>query len=180
MIVHRLEHIPLHVSRKVMGYFGLAVLFFALSFTTLYFVHQYFSGGLLRIPSNLLSVRVISCLAVLLTMYFLADGLRLYCVIRAMGFRIAFAYIVKLVFINIFVSNVTPLATGGGVVQVYFMKQQGMPIGEATAATSIRTILAALMLFTLTPLIVWAEPNQFRTFFTRTYFIASPGSLVFI
>ena len=166
-MMHRLEHIPLLVSRKVMGYFGLAVLFFALSFTTLYFVHHYFSGGLLRIPSNLLSVRVISCLAVLMVMYFLADGLRLYCVIRAMGFHIAFAYIVKLVFINIFVSNVTPLATGGGVVQVYFMKQQGMPIGEATAATSIRTILSALILFTLTPLIVWAEPNQFRTFFHR-------------
>ena len=90
-MMHRLEHIPLHVSRKVMGYFGLAVLFFALSFTTLYFVHYYFSGGLLRIPSNLLSVRVISCLAVLMVMYFLADGLRLYCVIRAMGFHIAVA-----------------------------------------------------------------------------------------
>lgn len=174
-MMHRLEHIPLHVSRKVMGYFGLAVLFFALSFTTLYFVHYYFSGGLLRIPSNLLSVRVISCLAVLLVMYFLSDGLRLYCVIRAMGFRIAFAYIVKLVFINIFVSNVTPLATGGGVVQVYFMKQQGMPIGEATAATSIRTILAALILFTLTPLIVWAEPNQFRTFFHRDLLYSITG-----
>ena len=166
-MMHRLEHIPLHVSRKVMGYFGLAALFFALSFTTLYFDQHYFSAGRLRIPSNLLSPDVVGILAILLVLYFLADGLRLYCVIRAMGFRIAFGYIVKLVFINIFVSNVTPLATGGGVVQVYFMKQQGMPIGEATAATSIRTILAALILFTLTPIIVWAEPNQFRIFFHR-------------
>jgi uncharacterized protein (TIRG00374 family) len=150
-----------------MGYLGLAVLFFTLSFTTVYVVHHYFSGGRLRIPSNLLSANVIGSLAVLLTLYFLADGLRLYCVIRAMGFRIAFAYIVKLVFVNIFVSNVTPLATGGGVVQVYFLKQKGMPIGEATAATSIRTMLAALILFTLTPVIIWAEPNQFRMFFHR-------------
>lgn len=173
--MHRLEHIPLHVSRKVMGYFGLAVLFFALSFTTLYFVHHYFSDGRLRIPSNLLSADVIGCLAVLLTMYFLADGLRLYCVIRAMGFHIAFSYIAKLVFVNIFVSNVTPLATGGGMVQVYFMKQQGIPIGEATAATSIRTILAALILFTLTPVIVWAEPNQFRIFFHRNLLYGITG-----
>jgi uncharacterized protein (TIRG00374 family) len=150
-----------------MGYFGMAALFFTLSFTTVYFVHRYLSEGQLQIPSSLLSANVIGCLAVLLALYFSADGLRLYCVIRAMGFRIAFTYIIKLVFVNIFVSNVTPLATGGGVVQVYFMKQKGMPIGEATAATSIRTILSALILFTMTPVIIWAEPNQFRMFFHR-------------
>jgi len=158
------NHVPVHISRRIIGYFGLAGLFFALSFATLYFVHHYFSGGQLRLPPKLLSVRVISSLVVLLTLYYLSDGLRLYCVIQAMGFHIAFPYIVKLVFVNIFVSNVTPLATGGGVVQVYFMKQKGMPIGEATAATSIRTILAALTLFTLTPLIIWTEPNLFHIF----------------
>ena len=123
----------------------------------------------------MLSANVIGSLAVLLVLYFLADGLRLYCVIRAMGFHIAFSYIVKLVFVNIFVSNVTPLATGGGVVQVYFMKQNGMPIGEATAATSIRTILAALILFTLTPVIIWVEPNQFSMFFHRNLLYGITG-----
>ena len=175
MAINRLQRIPLHVSRKITGYFGLAALFFALSFSTVYFVHRYFSEGRLRIPSNMLSAGVIGCLAILLILYFMADGLRLYCVIRAMGFRIAFSYIVKLVFVNIFVSNVTPLATGGGVVQVYFMKQKGMPIGEATAATSIRTILAALILFTLTPIIIWTEPNQFRMFFHRNLLYAITG-----
>ena len=165
MMIKGLQQTPLHVFRKVSGYFGLAVLFFTLSFTTLYFVHHYFSTGRPRIPSSLLSPNVISGLIILLVLYFLADGLRLYCVIRAMGFQIAFAYLVKLVFVNIFVSNVTPLATGGGVVQVYFMKQKGIPVGDATTATSIRTILAALILFTLTPIIIWAEPNQFRLFF---------------
>jgi len=159
--------VPVRVSKRVVGYFGLAGLFFLLSFVTMYFVHRYFSEGQIRLDPHLLSGRVIGGLAVLLVLYFLADGLRLYCVIRAMGFRIAFAYIVKLVFVNIFVSNVTPLATGGGVVQVYFMKRKGMPIGAATAATSIRTMLAALILFTLTPIIIWTEPNLFRIFLQR-------------
>ncbi len=170
-----LQHLPIHVSRKVIGYFGMAALFFTLSFTTLYFVHHYFSTGSLRIPSSLLSPNVIGSLTILLVLYFLADGLRLYCVIRAMGFRISFGYIVKLVFVNIFVSNVTPLATGGGVVQVYFMNQKNIPVGEATAATSIRTILAALILFTLTPIIIWAEPNQFRMFFHRSIIYVITG-----
>jgi len=161
-MMQRSEQTPLFFSRKVIGYLGLAGLFFTLSFSTLYFVHHYFAAGELHIPSSFLEPGVVGLLGMLLVSYFLADGLRLYCVIRAMGFRIPFAHVVKLVFVNIFVSNVTPFATGGGVVQVYFMKQKGMPVGEATAATTIRTILAALILFTLAPIIIWAEPNQFR------------------
>ena len=164
---------PLHkgtnnfLSGKAMSYLGLAVLFFALSLSTIFVVHRYFSGGRLEIPSALLSVHTISILVVLLSLYFLSDGLRLYCVIRAMGLDIPFSYIIKLVFVNIFVSNVTPLATGGGVAQVYLMSRKGIPIGEATAATSIRTILAALIMFTLTPVILWADPGEFRMFFHR-------------
>ncbi|WP_051309968.1 lysylphosphatidylglycerol synthase transmembrane domain-containing protein [Desulfogranum japonicum] len=174
-MIKGLQQIPLYILRKTTGYFGLAILFFALSFVTLYSIHHYFSAGRLQIPSSLLSPGVLSILAIILILYFLADGLRLYCVIRAMGFRIAFVYIMKLVFINIFISNVTPLATGGGVIQVYFMKQQGIPLGEATAATSIRTILAALILFTLTPLIIWIGPNQFRMFFHPSILYAVTG-----
>ncbi len=169
------QRIPLHIFKRVLIYFALAGLFFLLSFTTLYFVHRYFSQGRLRIPAELFSAHIIGALALLLVLYYTADGLRLYCVIRAIGFRIPFTFIVKLVFVNIFVSNVTPLATGGGVVQVYFMKQKGMPIGEATAATSIRTMLAALMLFTLTPVIVWVEPGPFRMFFHRNLLYGVTG-----
>lgn len=171
----KLQRIPLHVSRRVMSYFAMAALFFALSFSTVYFIHRYFSEGQLRIPSSMLSIKVVSCLAVLLILYFLADGLRLYCVIRAVGFRIAFSYIVRLVFVNIFVSNVTPMATGGGVVQVYFMTRKGMSVGEATAATSIRTILAALILFTLAPILIWTEPNQFHMFSQRHFLYGITG-----
>jgi len=174
-MIKEIQQIPSYLSRKVVGYFGLAALFFSLSFTTLYFIHHYFADGQLRIPSSLLSTGVIGSLSILLALYFLADGLRLYCVIRAMGFRIAFAFIIKLVFVNIFVSNVTPFATGGGVVQVYFMKQKGMSAGEATAATTIRTILAALILFTLTPVIIWAEPDQFRMVIHRNLLYGITG-----
>jgi uncharacterized protein (TIRG00374 family) len=164
-MIKGLPRVPLRVSRRGSGYLGLAMLFFALSFATVYFVYHSFSDGQFRIPANLFSASVIGSLVVLLVLYFLADGLRLYCVLRTMNFRIAFACIFKLVFINFLVSNVTPLATGGGVAQVYLLKGQGMPVGEATAATSIRTLLAALILFTLAPVILWGEPNLFRIFF---------------
>ncbi|MBM9519097.1 flippase-like domain-containing protein [Desulforhopalus vacuolatus] len=166
-MIKELQRVPLRVSRQGTGYLGLTLLFFALSLGTVYFVFHSFSGGQFRIPANLFSAGVIGSLAVLLALYFLADGLRLYCVIRAMDFRIAFTCIFKLVFINFLVSNVTPLATGGGVAQVYFLNRNGMTVGEATAATSIRTILAALILFTLTPVILWGNPNLVHIFFHR-------------
>lgn len=166
---------PSLFSRQAARYYGLAVLFFVLSFATISFVHHFFSGGRMQLPSSLFSVQVISSLLFLLLFYFLADGLRLYSIVRAMGEKIHFSYIIKLVFINIFISNVTPLATGGGVAQVYFMRQQGMAIGTATAATSIRTMLAALMLFTLTPIIIWAEPDLFHTFLHKNLLYAITG-----
>jgi len=55
------------------------------------------------------------------------------------------------VFINLFFSNITPMATGGGFAQIWFLSHHGVPVGRATAATTIRTILAVLFIFSLTP-----------------------------
>lgn len=175
MHLKSLAYFPHPLSRRITGYLALAGVFFALSFATLYVLHRSFSDQHLRIPPDMLSPGLIFSLAILLLCYFLADGLRLYAVIRALGFRIPFTVIIKLVFVNLFISNVTPLATGGGVVQVYFMNRQGMPVGEATAATSIRTMLAALILFTLAPIIIWLEPNQFSMFLHRNVLYGLTG-----
>ena len=157
---------------NIFCYIGLIFLFFTLSLGTLYVLHRHFSPGSLHIPSQLLSLPVVAAIGFLLLGYYLADALRLYSVIQAMGNTLPFGYIFKLVFINIFISNVTPLATGGGFVQVYFMTKKGISLGEATAATSIRTILSALILFTLTPIIIYLEPNEFKAFMNRHVLVA--------
>lgn len=151
-------------SGHILAYIGLTALFFLLSFLTLYYVHDRLSGGGLHFEPALLSLKTLIPIAILLFLYYLSDGLRLYFVIRSMNYCVPFRRIMKLVFVNIFISNITPLATGGGVVQVYFLHQEGIPVGEGTAATTIRTILAASTLFTLTPLIMLAEPNLFDLF----------------
>jgi len=151
-------------KHKLWGYLGLSILFFSLSYLTVLFIHTYFSSGKLRLPPSILTARNLIILGALLVLYFLSDGLRLYCVIRALGTRISFFYIVKLVFVNIFISNVTPMATGGGFIQIYFMTRKGMSLGQATAATSLRTMLSALILFTLAPIIIWVDPSQFSMF----------------
>jgi uncharacterized protein (TIRG00374 family) len=171
---YKSHHKGPYIYRRILVYFILAGIFFLLSFLTIYFVHRYVSGVRLRFDLRLLSFKVTGSLIILLGLYYLTDALRLYIIIKAMGFHVGFPYLLKLVFVNIFVSNVTPLATGGGIVQVFFLTKKGMPIGEATAATSIRTILAAITLFILTPIIIFFEPNLFRLFYQKNliYYIA--------
>ena len=145
-------------------YLVLAGFFLALSLASIFLVHHFLGGGRIRIPPLLCTPRFLLALLLLLSGYYLTDGLRLYSVIRAMRHRIPFTAIMKLVFINILVSTITPLATGGGLAQVYYMRRQGMEVGAAMAATSIRTMLAGFLLFTLAPIIIWIHPDLFTAF----------------
>ena len=97
--------------------------------------------------ARLLDADLLSGCAALLAIYFTADGLRLYFTLRALGSRVPLRWMARLVFINLFFSNVTPLATGGGVAQIWYLQRRGIPVGTATAATTVRTLLAAGLIF---------------------------------
>jgi len=92
------------------------------------------------------------------------DGLRLLFILKTLRAKIKFRFIAQLVFINIFISNITPFATGGGFAQIYFLNKKGVPLGSAVAATTIRTVLAMLFFFIGTPLIILFEKNQALVF----------------
>lgn len=130
--------------------FGL--LFVALTAAGVWAVFDQFAGRELTFDRRLLAPSTLVATAALLTLYFTSDGLRLHYTLRALGHRIPPAAIARLVFINIFFSNVTPLATGGGVAQVWFLREHGVPLGRATAATTLRTVLATAVIFVATPL----------------------------
>ncbi len=155
------------IRNQFLIYLPLAAVFFLISALSIYFVHHIFSDGSFRFPPGFFSPGTIALLLSMLLLYFVFDGLRLYSVIRAVGGRLPFIYIFRLVFINILISNATPMAAGGGFAQIYFMQQKGMSIGAATAATTIRTLLAALVLFTLAPVIIWIKPQMFTMFIHR-------------
>lgn len=101
-----------------------------------------------RFDARLLEPGLLAAVAGLLLVYFTADGLRLYFTLRALGRPIPLPWIARLVFINLFFSNVTPMATGGGVAQIWYLQRRGVPVGTATAATTVRTLLAAGLIFT--------------------------------
>ncbi|WP_207062781.1 lysylphosphatidylglycerol synthase transmembrane domain-containing protein [Motiliproteus sp. SC1-56] len=93
---------------------------------------------------------VLGCVA-LLTVYYCSDGLRLFFVLKALGYAIPRRRLAPLVFINLLVSNLTPMATGGGLAQVWYLRREGVHVGAATAATTLRTLLASAMIFVPAP-----------------------------
>lgn len=129
--------------------FGL--IFVAMTAAGLYAVYDQFAGRSVTFDQRLLSPQALLSVLGLLTVYFVADGLRLHFTLRALGHRLPFPVIFRLVFINLFFSNVTPMATGGGFAQIWYLQHHGVPVGRATAATTIRTVLAVIFIFSLTP-----------------------------
>lgn len=128
-----------------------SLLFLALTFAGLYTVYDQFAGRSITFDDRLIAPGTLLAAAGLLLVYFVSDGLRLYCTLRALGHRVPFWTMFRLVFINLFFSNITPMATGGGFAQIWYLHHHGVPVGRATAATTIRTILAVLFIFSLTP-----------------------------
>lgn len=146
-------------------------LFLLISAVSLYYINKIYSQGsnldvLFSFPSSIL----ISLFA-LLFFYFIFDASRLYFVLKTLNAGISFWNVYKLVFINIFISNITPLATGGGFAQVYFLQKKGVPLGKSSAAVLIRTLLSATMLFLSVPLIVFRNQSMLNLL---------PGDYIFV
>lgn len=131
--------------------FALACLFLGFASLGTWTVYDQFAGQSLSFDMRLLQWSALLPIAVLLIIYYAADGLRLHFTLRALGEYLPFKRIFSLVFINIFFSNITPMATGGGFVQMWYLQRHGVSLGVAGAATTIRTLLAVIFIFTLTP-----------------------------
>lgn len=149
-------------------YFGL---FLLISGVTLYYIRKIYSEGsnldvFFSFPSG-----IIISIFMLLFFYFIFDCSRLYCVLKTLNADISFWNVYKLVFINIFISNITPLATGGGFAQVYFLQKKGVPLGKSSAAVLIRTLLSATMLFLSVPFIIFRNQAMLNLL---------PGNYIFV
>lgn len=137
----------------------LALLFAGLSAAGIWAVYAQVAGHEIRWDPRLLGARTVLASLALLLVYFAADGLRLWFTLRALGQTIAFADLARLVMLNIYISNITPMATGGGVAQVWFMHRRGVPVGVGLAATTLRTALAAAFIFAGTPAFLLMLPQ---------------------
>lgn len=128
-----------------------SLLFVALTAAGLYTVYDQFAERSINFDPRLIQPGAVLSIIGLLLAYFVSDGLRLYFTLRALGHDMPLLTMFRLVFINLFFSNITPMATGGGFAQIWYLHNHGVPVGTATAATTIRTVLAVIFIFSLTP-----------------------------
>ncbi|MBF4694042.1 lysylphosphatidylglycerol synthase transmembrane domain-containing protein [Fusibacter ferrireducens] len=98
-------------------------------------------------------------LSAMTLIYVLLDGFRFYIILKTLKINLTYRFVVKQAVIGTFVSNVTPFLAGGSIAQIYFLKEHGIPISEAAAATSIRAILASAFFFISLPLMVYFNPE---------------------
>ena len=133
---------------------GFAVLFVLLSVLVPFTIQEELNGQGERLWNTLINPWVVVSSVALLALYYLSDALRLWFTLRALGQHQPLLSMFPLVFINILFSNITPMATGGGMVQVWFLHRRGIHIGAATAATTLRTLLASLMIFLPAPFLI--------------------------
>ncbi|MFW6270757.1 MAG: lysylphosphatidylglycerol synthase transmembrane domain-containing protein [Bacillota bacterium] len=138
---------------NIKRYLIYTVIFAIISFFTLYYIYKIYENPASLFIFTTFSRKWIISLLILLGLYYLLDGLRLHYILKVLNIKVRFGYIFKLVFINIFISSVTPFASGGGIAQVYFLNKKGVSPGKATAATTIRTFMPLSFVFIGTPLI---------------------------
>jgi len=74
------------------------------------------------------------------------DALSVYHFLRRQGNVITFRYALFVAIAGIYYSNVTPGATGGQPMQVYYLKKRGVPIGIGTSALAVKFFSFQFML----------------------------------
>ncbi|MDR0325108.1 MAG: flippase-like domain-containing protein [Oscillospiraceae bacterium] len=155
---HDDPHAASAMRRKSTTYILLTVVFVMISGLSIWMVSSLFGDGRILPSLSFLTPGNAAVIAAFLLVYFAFDSLRFYFALRALNIQISFLYIVKLTFINVFVSAITPLATGGGFAQVYFLTRRKVPLGSAMAASTIRTLLGVLFFMIAAPLVLILNP----------------------
>lgn len=135
-------------------YFLLLLLFAAMSYFSLVGVYRLASDRSSFLTPGIFSGRLYLLVALLLLINYAADASRFYYILKAMNVDVSWRQIVTLTFINYFTSNVTPFAVGGSVAQIYFLNREGVPVGAATAGTTIKTVLPILFYLVAAPVIL--------------------------
>lgn len=150
--------------KDLIKYLIFTLLFIAISGASFLILYEIVDEKDIFLSLNIFSNKLFIKIIVLITVYIILDSLRLYYVLRSIDVKISFKYIIKLSFIYIFISNVTPFATGGGFAQIYFLNKKGVSIGDASSASLIRTFLAFIFFIIIAPIIIILDSKIYNLF----------------
>lgn len=145
------------ITRKNIIQFALFGMIMLLTFYTLFQKHDI---GRIITEIQQMTVRSIFC-AVLLSVFFVsAEGIMIWYLLSALGNSCKVRQCVSYSFIGFFYSGITPSATGGQPMQLYYMKKDSLPTSDSSVILMIVALAYKLVLVVigLGILLVWRTP----------------------
>ncbi|WP_338536558.1 lysylphosphatidylglycerol synthase transmembrane domain-containing protein [Helicovermis profundi] len=152
------------LSSNKWKYTAFSVLFIFLSLLSFIFISHLVNTSITSINFKIFTYDLFIKLTVLMLIYFAMDALRLYYILKSIHQNIEVKYLMKLVFVNMFISGITPLATGGGFVQVYYLIKKGISLGDAVVSTTIRTAIPIVFFIIMTPIVLIVDKDYINLF----------------
>ncbi len=92
--------------------------------------------------------------------FFLLESLSIALLLHKQGYPLPFGYVLFVSLMGLYYSNITPGATGGQPMQVYYMKKRDVPIGVGSSVLTVKFFCFQFMLLVLGA-IAWAMHPDF-------------------
>ena len=89
-----------------------------------------------------------------------SDALSLWYFLRRQGCRVPFAYMMFVANAGLYYSNITPGASGGQPMQIYYLHKKGVPLGLASSALMVRFFSFQAMLSVIAT-VLWISHGPF-------------------
>jgi uncharacterized protein (TIRG00374 family) len=96
----------------------------------------------------------------LVLLFWNLDALKLYSLVYAAEERIRYRFAFLLNWLRYFGCAITPMQSGGGPFQVYFMFRAGIPIGKGVAITLVSTLMTLFQVGLMVPLVLLFKPEM--------------------
>jgi len=101
----------------------------------------------------------LACAFFLVLLVWTFDALKLYFVVKSAGEKISGKLAVLLNWLRYFGCAITPMQSGGGPFQVFFLFKSGIPIGKGVAITLTSTLMTLFQLGFFVPLALLLQPE---------------------
>lgn len=82
-------------------------------------------------------------------MYMITETISMHIFFMFQGFKVPFLRLLRIVIIGNYYSSITPAATGGQPLQVYYLKKSGVPVGISSSVLAVRFFVFQLTLLVL-------------------------------
>ena len=109
--------------------------------------------------------------ALLVVLGWSLDALKFICLSRSAGEKLTFRQTISVVWINYFGCAITPMQSGGGPFQIYFLYRNGVSVGKSVAITLVRTLQVLFLLALVLPFALIAEPEFLVKHTVLQYFV---------